>query len=84
MIAAGDHQANDESGFVVGTDDREILRRAHLDRDRSERVDDRRPQRHERKGRRKLGLEDLFLALCSGHGGQVGALGGGWDVRGLL
>ena len=75
VIAAGDDQANDEAGFVVRTDDRQILRSAHLDGDRAERVDDRRPQRHERQGWRQLRLEDLFLALCSGHGCQVGALG---------
>ena len=81
VIAAGDDQADDQPGFVVGTDDREIFRGAHLDRDGAERVDDRRPQRHEREGRRQLGLEDLFLALCSGHGRQVGARGWGSRAR---
>ena len=48
VITARDHEANDEAGFVVRADDRQIFRGAHLDRDRAERVDDRRPQRHER------------------------------------
>ena len=84
VIAAGDDQPDDEAGFVVGTDDREIFGGAHLDRDRAERVDDRRPQRHEREGRRQLGLEDLFLALCSGHGSSECGEALGWGrVLGL-
>ena len=46
---------------------REILGGAHLDCDRTERIDDRGPQRHERQSRRELGLEEVFLALGSGH-----------------
>ena len=47
-------------------EEREVLRRAHLHRDRAERIDDRRAQRHQRQRRRQLGLEDLVLALGCG------------------
>ena len=46
--------------------------RAHLHRDRAQRVHDRRPQRHQRQRRRELGLEDVFFALVAGHA-TVGA-----------
>ena len=56
-----------EPWFLVRPEEREILGRAHLDRDRAERINDRRPEGHERQRRRKLRLEDLFFALVASH-----------------
>jgi hypothetical protein len=67
VVAAGDDQSDDEPGFLVRTQQREVLRRAHLHGDGAERIDDRRAQSHQRKCGRQLGLEDLFFALVACH-----------------
>jgi hypothetical protein len=77
VVAARHHQRDNEAGLLVRPEQRQILRRAHLNRDGTQRVHDRGSQCHERQRRRELGLEDLFLALGFGHGTPVSiALGG--------
>ena len=70
VVAAGDDEGDDETGLLVGAEQREVLRGAHLHGDGAERVDDRRPERHERQRRRQLRLEDVVFALWLGHGRQ--------------
>ncbi len=67
VIAARDDERDDQPGLLVRAEEREVFRRAHLHGDRAERVDDRGAERHQRKRRRQLRLEDLFLALGFGH-----------------
>ena len=67
VVAARDDQRDDQSGLFVRAEQRQVFRRAHLHRDRSERVDDRRAQRHQRQRWRQLRLEDFVLALGLGH-----------------
>ena len=67
MIPAGDHERHDEAGLVIGAEQREILRRAHLHGDGAERIHDSGSKRHERERRRELALENLVFSLWSGH-----------------
>src|SRR6185312_1545474 len=71
VIARGDEQPHDEPGLVVAPNDRQVFGSAHLHRDRAQRIDNRRPQRHERQGRRQLRAKNLFLALCASHFGWM-------------
>jgi hypothetical protein len=68
VVAARDDEGHDQSGFFVRAEKREVLRGSHLYCDRTQRVDDRGSQCHERECGRELRLEKLFLALGSGHG----------------
>ena len=47
---------------------REILGGSHLNRDRTQWVNNRGSQGHQGQCRRKLRLQEIFLALRSGHG----------------
>ena len=53
--------------LLVGAEEREVLRRAHLHGDGAERVHDRRAQRHQRQRRRQVGLEDVVFPLSRGQ-----------------
>ena len=70
VVAAGDDERHDQARFLVGAEEREVLRRPHLHGDGAQRIDDRRPQRHEWQRGRQFGLEDLFFPLRSWHGGR--------------
>jgi hypothetical protein len=71
VVARGDDEGDDEPRILVVAQEREVLRGPHLHRDRAERIHDRGAERHQRKLRRELGLEDLFLALRTSHGGRL-------------
>jgi hypothetical protein len=68
VVAARDDESHDQTGFFVRAEKGEVLRGSHLYCDRTQRVDDRGSQCHERECGRELRLEKLFLALGSGHG----------------
>jgi hypothetical protein len=63
VITRGDDKGDDESGLFVGAEEREIFGRTHLNGDGTERIDDRRAERHQRERRRQVGLEDVVFAL---------------------
>ena len=48
VIPTRDDERDDEARLLVGPQQREILRRPHLHGDGAQRIDDGRPQRHER------------------------------------
>src|SRR5512146_3008197 len=61
--------------MLVRAQERQILRSAHLHGDRTQRINNRRPQRHERQARRQLRFEDFVLSLSFGH-----EWAGGWGL----
>ena len=67
MIATGDDQPNDESRLLVRLEQSQVLRRAHLYRDSSKRVNDCRSQRHQGQRCGYVGLQDVVFALGGRH-----------------
>jgi hypothetical protein len=63
VVPRGDDEGDDHPGLLVGPQQREVLRRPHLHRDRPQRVHDRRAERHQRQGGGELRAEDVVLAL---------------------
>jgi hypothetical protein len=82
VVAVRHDERDDEARLLVGAQQRQVLRSAHLHGDGAQRVDDRRAQRHQRQRRRQFGLEDLFLALGFGHDVREAESDGGCDGPG--
>ena len=66
-VAGGDDQGDDQAGLLVRAQQREVLRGAHLHRDRPQRIHDRGAQRHQGQRRGQLGAKNFFLALAARH-----------------
>ncbi len=77
VIATGDDESDDQARFLVGAQQGQVFRSPHLHRDRTKRIDDGGPQRHERQRRRELGFEDLFFTLVTSHATSAAARGKG-------
>jgi hypothetical protein len=67
MVSTGDNERDDQAGFVMGAKQREVFWGAHLDGDCPERIDDRRPQRHQWQRRWQFRAKEIVLSLVFGH-----------------
>ena len=67
VIARGNNQGNDQPRFIVRMQQGQVLRCTHLYGDRTEWINDRRPQRHEWERRGEFRSEDLFFTLSFRH-----------------
>ena len=67
MIAGGDYETDNQPRLLVGLEEREVLRRAHLHGDGAERVHDRGSKRHERQRRWNFGLKYVVSTLRRSH-----------------
>jgi len=63
VIARRDYESDDQPRLLVGLEQREVLRRAHLHGDSAERVHDRGSKRHERQRRWNVGLKYVVSTL---------------------
>ena len=67
VVAAGDDQPDDQAGMLIGLEQGKVLRRAHLNGDGAEWVDDGRSKRHQRQCRWYVSLQDVVFTLGGRH-----------------